>query len=96
MHFDIAARYIAPVQRLLAYLRTNIIIDFPGDLDVEQVRELLAGDTSPLGRALLARVTRDGGTQDLMLTLADCLGEVVQGALTDDVLREQLTTYVEA
>lgn len=88
--------YMAPVHRLLAYLRDNVFIDFQGDLDLEKVRELLGDDGSREARALLARLTRAGGTDDMMVTLADCLLEVVQTALTDDVMREQLQAYIEA
>jgi hypothetical protein len=88
--------YMAPVHRLLAYLRDNAFIDFQGDLDLEKVRELLAGDDSREVRTLLGRLTRDGGTNDMMVTLADCLIEVVQAALSDEVLREQIRAYTEA
>ena len=88
--------YMAPVQRLVAYLRDNVFVDFQGDLDLEKVRELLAGDDSRETRNLLGRLTRDGGTSDMMVTLADCLLDVVKEALTDDVLREQIRSYTEA
>jgi hypothetical protein len=87
---------MAPVQRLVAYLRDNVFVDFQGDLDLKKVQELLAGDDSREARALLNRLARDGGTSDMMVTLADCLLEVVQTALSDKVLREQITAYVEA
>ncbi|MBK9037378.1 MAG: hypothetical protein IPL61_40075 [Myxococcales bacterium] len=84
------------MQRLVAYLRDNVLVDFQGDLDLDKVRELLAGDDSRDARAILGRLTRDRGTSDMMVTLADCLLEVVQQALTDDVMREQLRAYSEA
>jgi hypothetical protein len=87
---------MAPVQRLVAYLRDNVFVDFQGDLDLKKVQELLAGDDSREVRVLLAKLTRDGGTSEMMVTLADCLLEVVQSALSDKVLREQITAYVEA
>lgn len=96
MQFDIRMGYMAPVQRLVAYLRDNVFVDFQGDLDLEKVRELLAGDDSREVRNLLGRLTRDGGTSDMMVTLADCLLEVVQAALSDDVLRGQIRAYTEA
>ena len=96
LQFDTALGYMAAVQRLVAYLRDNVVIDFQGDLDVEKVRELLAGDDSRDARELLARLTRARGTSDMMVTLADCLLEVVQAALTDDVLRGQVRAYIEA
>lgn len=84
------------MNRLVAYLRENVFVDFQGELSVEKLKELLAGDDSRDGRNLLARVTRDQGTNDMMVALADCLLEVVQKALTDEVMREQLRAYVEA
>ena len=84
------------MNRLVAYLRENVFVDFQGDLSVDKVRELLAGDESRDAKALLARITRDNGTDDMMVALADCLLEVVQAALSDDIMREQLRAYVEA
>ena len=84
------------MQRLVAYLRDHVFVDFQGDLDLDKVRELLAGDGSGEARALLNKLTRDKGTSEMMVTLADCLLEVVQAALTDEVMREQIRTYTEA
>lgn len=86
----------AGVNRLLSYLRENIFLDFQGELTVEKLRELLAGDESREAKALLAKVTRDRGTNDMMLLLADCLLETVQRSLTDEVMREQVRAYVES
>ena len=84
------------VNRLIAYLRENLMLDFQGDLSVEQVRELLAGDESRDARNLLAKVVRDGKVEDMLLVLTDVLLEVVQNALTDDVMREQLRMYTDS
>lgn len=84
------------MNRLVAYLREHVFVDFQGDLTAEKLRELLAGDDSRDARAILARVARDRGTDDMMVALADCLLEVVQAALTDEVLREQLRAYADA
>ena len=84
------------MHRLAAYLRDQVFVDFQGELTVEKLRELLAGDESRDAKQLLARVTRDGGSNDMMVALADCLLEVVQNALTDDVMREQLRAYAES
>ena len=84
------------MNRLFAYLRENVFVDFQGELTVEKLRELLAGDESRDAKSLLARVTRDRGTNEMMLVIADCLLEVVQTSLTDDVLREQVRTYAES
>lgn len=92
----IALGYMADVQRLLAYLRDHVFLDFQGELTVEQLKELLAGDDSRDAKALLARVTRERGTSDMMLVLADCLLELVQASLTDEALREQIRAYAES
>jgi len=61
------------VNRLIAYLRDHLIIDFQGDLTVEKVGELLAGDDSRETKALLAKVVAARTVEDMMLVLADCL-----------------------
>ncbi len=97
LEFVNALGYIgSTMNRLVAYLREQVFVDFQGELSMEKVRELLAGDESRDAKVLLARLTRDGGTNDMMVALADCLLEVVQRALSDDVMKEQLRAYIEA
>ena len=84
------------VNRLIAYLRENLMLDFQGDLSVEKVRELLAGDDSRDARNLLSKVVNEGKVEDMLLILTDVLLEVVQNALTDDVMREQLRMYTDS
>jgi hypothetical protein len=97
LEFANALEYIRPtMNRLVAYLRDHVFVDFQGELSMEKVRELLAGDESRDAKVLLARLTRDGGANDMMVALADCLLEVVQNALSDEVMKEQLRAYIEA
>jgi len=97
LEFVNALGYIgSTMNRLVAYLREQVFVDFQGELSTEKVRELLAGDESRDAKVLLARLTRDGGTNDMMVALADCLLEVVQKALSDEVMKEQLRAYIEA
>lgn len=84
------------MNRLIDYLRQNILIDFQGDLSVAKVRELLAGDDSRDAKALLTKLVADRKVEDMLVVLADCLTEPVQKALTDDVMREQLRMYSES
>jgi len=74
------------------------MIDFQGDLTVEKVRELLAGDDSREAKTLLAKLVADRAKsiEDMFVVLADCLLEPVQRALTDDVMREQIRMYSES
>jgi hypothetical protein len=88
--------YSRPVHRLIEYLRSNLLLDFQGDLTVGKVRELLAGDDSRDAKQLLAKLVADRNVNDLMLVLADCLLEHVQAALTDDVMRENIRSYGES
>jgi hypothetical protein len=84
------------VNRLIDYLRQNLMIDFQGDLSVAKVRELLAGDDSRDAKMLLAKLVAERNVEDMMLVLADCLLEPVQHALGDDLMREQLRMYTES
>jgi hypothetical protein len=97
LEFAKPLEYIRPtMNRLVAYLRDHVFVDFQGELSMDKVRELLAGDESRDAKVLLARLTRDGGANDMMVALADCLLEVVQNALSDEVMKEQLRAYIEA
>ncbi len=89
-------RYLPHVNRLIEYLRQNLMIDFQGDLSVAKVRELLAGDDTRDAKNLLAKLVAEKKVEDFILVLADCLGESVQTALTDDVMREQIRMYAES
>lgn len=84
------------VNRLIEYLRQNMMIDFQGDLSVAKVRELLAGDETRDAKNLLAKLVAERKVEDFILVLADCLAEPVQKALTDDVMREQIRMYAES
>ena len=84
------------VNRLIEYLRQNMMIDFQGDLSVAKVRELLQGDDSRDARNLLAKLVAEKKVEDMMLVLADCLLEPVQKSLSDDVMRDQLRMYAES
>lgn len=89
-------RYLVLVNRLIEYLRQNLMIDFTGDLSVAKVRELLAGDDSRDAKALLSKLVADRKVEDMLLVLADCLLEQIRHAVTDDVMREQLRMYSES
>jgi hypothetical protein len=89
-------RYLRNVNRLIEYLRQNLMIDFQGDLSVAKVREFLAGDDSRDAKNLLSKLVADRKVEDMMLVLADCLLEPVQRALSDDIMREQLRMYSDS
>ena len=91
-----SVRYLVKVNRLIEYLRQNLMIDFQGDLSVAKVRELLAGDDSRDAKALVAKLVADRKVEDMLVVLVDCLLEPVQKALSDDIVREQLRMYAES
>jgi hypothetical protein len=91
-----SVRYLVRVNRLIEYLRQNLMIDFQGDLSVAKVRELLAGDDSRDAKVLLTKLVADRKVEDMLLVLADCLVEQVQRSISDDVMREQLRMYAES
>ena len=84
------------MNELIAYLRQNLILDFQGELSLETIREMFKDDDSRDARQLLAKLVADGGTNEMMLVLADCLIEPVQAALTDALMRENLRMYSES
>ena len=89
-------RYLVQVNRLIDYLRQNLMIDFQGELSVAKVKELLAGDDTREAKVLLAKLVADRKVEDMLVVLCDCLLEPVQKALTDEVMREQLRMYAES
>jgi hypothetical protein len=84
------------VKQLIAYLLENMILDFQGDLTLEQVRDYLRDDDSREGRALLSKLVEDRGVSDMMITLADCLQEYMRTGINEETLREQIRTYAES
>lgn len=84
------------MNQLIAFLREHLILDFEGDLTLEQVREFLKNDDSRDAKSLMTKVVADRGVNDMLIVLADCLLASAQKALTDDVMREQLRNYSES
>jgi hypothetical protein len=84
------------MNQLIAFLREHLILDFQGDLTMEQVREFLKNDDSRDAKSLNAKIVADRGVDEMMIVLADCLLEHAQKALSDDVVREQLRNYSES
>mgnify|MGYP003406568759 FL=1 len=84
------------MRELVRYLLENAYIDFQGDLSMEKVREFLRDDETREGRALLAKLIDDKGVDDLLITIADCLKDHIRAGITEDTIREQLSTYSES
>jgi len=84
------------VKQLIAYLLDHAILDFSGDLTLDTIRDFLRDDDSPTARALLAKLVQEGGVDDMVVTLADCLQEYLRTGLTDEVMISQIKLYSES
>lgn len=84
------------MNELIAYLIDNMMVDFQGDLDLSQASAFLRKDGSPAAKALLQRLQQDRQTSDLLITLADCLKDHLRSGINEQVVQEQIKTYVES
>ena len=84
------------MRELARYLLTHAIIDFQGDITIEQVRQFLRDDDSREARMLLSRLIEDKGVEDFLIVVADCLKESIRAGISEDTIREQLNTYSES
>ncbi len=84
------------MKQLIAYLLDHAILDFSGDLTLDTIRDFLRDDDSPTARALLAKLVQEGGVDDMVVTLADCLQEYLRTGLTDEVMISQIKLYSES
>ena len=84
------------MKELVGYLLDNMYLDFQGDISVEKVRAFLREDDSREARQLLSKIIEEKGVDDLLLTLADCLREHIRTGVSEQVVREQLSTYAES
>jgi len=84
------------VNQLIAHLLENLILDFQGELDLEMVREFLKSDESKEAKSLYARIVADGGVDDMLVVLADCLKDFIRQGIDENVMHDQLGLYVES
>lgn len=84
------------MKQLIAYLLDHAILDFSGDLTLDSIRDFLRDDDTSTARSLLAKLVQEGGVDDMVVTLADCLQEYLRTGLTDDVVLSQIKLYSES
>ena len=84
------------MNQLVAYLMKNLIIDFQGELDLDMARDFLREDDSAEAKALITRLVQDGGVDDMIIVLADCLRECIRTGINEEVVRNQIRMYTEA
>jgi len=84
------------LEQLVTYLLNNIIIDFQGDLTLDILRDFLREDKSPAAKRLLAKMVADGGVDDMLICVADCLREQLSTGIRADVMRDQINIYSDS
>ncbi len=85
------------MNELVEYLLSNLQLDFSGDVSSELIRQFLREDDGREARRILAKLIEDnGGEDELLLTLADCLKEHIRTGITADRIRDQLNLYAES
>ena len=84
------------MKQLIAYLLDHAMLDFSGELTIDMVKDFLRDEDSPESRALQNKIMRDGGVEDMQVTLADCLQDALRTGLTEGVVGEQLKLYAES
>ena len=84
------------MNRLVAYLLENVILDFQGDLTLEMVRDFLRDDNSRDARAVLSKLVEDRGVSEMLIVIADCLRDYLKTGINGEVVAEQLRLYAES
>lgn len=84
------------MNELVEYLLSHMQLDFSGDVTAEKVREFLREDDGRDARKVLAKVIEEGGVDDLLITLADCLKDHLRTGISAGHVREQLSLYSES
>lgn len=84
------------MKELARYLLQNAYIDFQGGIALDEVREYLRKEDSRESRLLLAKLIDEGGVDELMLTVADCLREFIPTGIQEETIQEQLRIYSES
>jgi hypothetical protein len=63
---------------------------------MEQVREFLREDDSREARQLLSKIIEENGVDDLLITLADILKDHIRTGVSEQLIRDQLSTYTDS
>jgi len=84
------------VRELARYLLSHAILDFEGDITIDQVRQFLRDDDTRAARLLLSRLIEDKGVDDFLIVVADCLKEHIKAGITEDTILDQLGSYSDS
>jgi len=84
------------VQKFARYLINHIVLDFDGDITMEMVNAMLLEDGGQVAHDLRAKLLAEGGANDFLLVLADCLKEFLHEGITEDLVKDQVAFYLDA
>ena len=84
------------MNQLATYLLEHLIIDFQGDLDLDTIKGFLKEDSSAAAKDLVKRIARDGGVDDMVIALADCLRESIRTGINEPEVVEQIRLYADS
>ena len=84
------------MKELARYLLQNAYIDFQGGIALEEVRKFLRDEDSRESRLLLSKLIDEGGVEELMVTVADCLKDYITSGFNEETIFEQLRIYSES
>ena len=84
------------MNQLISYLLDNLILDFQGELDLEMIRDYLRGDETKEAKSLYARLVADGGVDDMLVVLADCLKDYIREGINENTVHGQMRMYIES
>ncbi len=84
------------MKELITYLLKNMQLDFQGEITLDQMRQFLREEDSREARKLLGKLIEDGGVDDMLITLADCLKEYLTTGINEDTVRDQLKMYSDS
>jgi len=87
---------VGEMHALSRYLISQLVLDFKADVDRGVINQLLIEDASPLARDLRSRLAAQGGPDDFLLVLADCLREHLREGINEEQVLDSILMYIEA
>lgn len=84
------------MEELVKFLFENMFIDFTGQVDQKIVLDFLNKDTSREAMALKQKIMEDGGIEELLEVLSECLKDYIRDGIDEEVIKEQLIEYAES
>lgn len=84
------------MEEFATYLIQHLVLDFDGEISMEHINTLLLEDGSPQAKKLRARLIAEGGPDDFLLVVADCLKDFVRRGINEKTVNDQIDIYLDA